>query len=292
LKPEAVIQVSRKFKNILNDCIDAMLRGESLEDCLVRYPEQSAELEPLLQIMSCTRETTRNIEPRPDFKAQLRYQVQSRIAERKEKARDKYLTIGWLPRWASITLVSVLILTFAAGSVYAISADTLPGDLLYPVKRAGEQVQLFFTFSNEGKAVLHATLASRRIEEIETIAPKADAATVSKLSSEFESNLQKVCELAAIMAEETEKAEQELLELKNKIVVNYAKDSSAMQSAENNAPDETKGEIATAREGLASTYNNVVAAISSAAGIDTVPAPTQTPSPTATTNSSATIEIP
>jgi len=291
-----VIRVAKKFKNILNECIDAMLRGESLEDCLLRYPEQADELEPLLRIVSGTHEATHSVEPRPDFKAQLRYQIQSRIAEKNRKSRDRYMTVGWLPRWATMTMVSLLILVFAAGSVYAVSADTVPGDLLYPVKRAGEQVQLFFTFSNQGKAELHAMFASRRVEEIETVAPEADSATVDKLSADFESNMQKVGELAAIIAEEDENAEEELQELKNKVMVNYAKDSSAMQSAGDIAPDETKDEIANAQAGLVSTYNTVVAAISSAAGTDNLPAPTTTPTPTptstVTTKSSATTAVP
>ena len=120
-----MIQVAKKFKDIFNDCVDAMLQGESLEDCLLRYPEHVEELEPLLRIVADTREVSHTIEPRPDFKAQLRYQTQSRIAEKNSRAKDRYMTVGWLPRWATMTVISILMLVFAAGSVYAVSADTL-----------------------------------------------------------------------------------------------------------------------------------------------------------------------
>jgi hypothetical protein len=261
-----------------------MLRGESLEDCLLRYPDHAEELEPLLRIVADTREVSRTIEPRPEFKARLRYQTQSRIADKNRRAKDRYMTVGWLPRWATMTVISLLMLVFAAGSVYAVSADTVPGDLLYPVKRAGEQVQMFFTFSNEGKAELHAMFASRRVEEIESIAPEADATTVDKLSSDFESNMQKVCELAAAIGEEDEDAEEDLQKLKQTVLDNFDKDASAIASAEMSAPAETRDDIATAKVEMDETYTGVVEAINSAAA-----ATNPTPTPTTTTNASASV---
>ena len=257
--------MAKKFKDIFNECIDAMLQGESLEDCLLRYPEQAEELGPLLRIVEDTREASHTIEPRPDFKAQLRYQVQAQVADRNRRTKDKYMTVGWLPRWATMTVISLLILLFAAGSVYAISADTVPGDLLYPVKRAGEEVQLFFTFSSDGKAELHAMLASRRVEEIEEVAPKADSATVDKLSADFESNMQKVSELTTAIVAEDEDAEEDLQHLKQTVLDNFDKDASAIASAEMSAPDETRGEISSAKSEMAETYTGVVEAINTAA---------------------------
>ncbi|MFQ6016385.1 MAG: DUF5667 domain-containing protein, partial [Anaerolineae bacterium] len=47
----------------------------------------------------------------------------------------------------------------------AASADSLPHSPLYPVKRTTERVQLFLTFSPEGKAHLHLFFAERRLNE-------------------------------------------------------------------------------------------------------------------------------
>lgn len=68
--------MSDRFEDILNECIDRLLQGESLEQCLQRYPEQAAELKPLLQVALEAQEASA-VEPRPEFKAKAREQFRS-----------------------------------------------------------------------------------------------------------------------------------------------------------------------------------------------------------------------
>ncbi|MBI2906950.1 MAG: hypothetical protein HYX92_04775 [Chloroflexi bacterium] len=73
-------------------------------------------------------------------------------------------------RVARLTLIAALIaaLTTAAGGVvvYA-SQDTLPSDSLYPIKVAGEDLQLALAFSDLDKAQTYLELAAKRLEEIQ-----------------------------------------------------------------------------------------------------------------------------
>ena len=39
------------FDRILDECIDRINRGQSLEDCLADYPEYVKQLEPLLRAL-------------------------------------------------------------------------------------------------------------------------------------------------------------------------------------------------------------------------------------------------
>ena len=41
--------MGKKLEKIFNECIERMQMGESVEDCLRRYPMHTAELEPLLR---------------------------------------------------------------------------------------------------------------------------------------------------------------------------------------------------------------------------------------------------
>lgn len=258
----------KRFKHILNECIEAMLKGESPEQCLQRYPKQAEQLEPLLRMAMEMRQTAHMIEPRPEFKAKALYRVRSEFAARQQRVKARRVSILGMPRWAALSVLSLLILAFAAGSVFAVSTDSAPGDLLYPAKRALEQIQMAFTFSDEGKAELHAMFASRRVEEIELIAPTGDTASVEKLSSEFEGHMQKVGELATAIGEEDNG--ENLEQLKQTLVDNYLKDTSAVDIAEITAPDETKNAIASAGQELVDTYDNVLKSIeSAAAGINT-----------------------
>ncbi len=67
----------------------------------------------------------------------------------------------WL-RWMAAAVV--LVLALVAGLTPAV-ADSLPGDLLYPVKQAVEQVELALAFSPQSTAEVHLTHAERRAEE-------------------------------------------------------------------------------------------------------------------------------
>jgi len=74
------------FEHILDECIDRLLRGESLEQCLQRYPEQAAQLEPLLRVALATQKAS-SVEPRAEFKAQARQQLSSVLYRQKPKAQ-------------------------------------------------------------------------------------------------------------------------------------------------------------------------------------------------------------
>ena len=46
----------REFENIVNECLERLLvKGETLEQCLARYPEQAVALKPLLETALSTK---------------------------------------------------------------------------------------------------------------------------------------------------------------------------------------------------------------------------------------------
>ncbi len=62
---------------------------------------------------------------------------------------------------------SIAILLFVSTLLApSISADSLPGDLLYPVKRSVEKVALQFAINSENRAELHLQNAKERLEEL------------------------------------------------------------------------------------------------------------------------------
>lgn len=82
----------------------------------------------------------------------------------------------------------VAIGTLGGGSgVAAASSSALPGEMLYPVKRAVEQVMLTAAFTPGSEARVQADLAARRLHEVERLlASGASAAMVGPLLDEYE----------------------------------------------------------------------------------------------------------
>lgn len=164
--------MNRGFDDILDACLDRITqKGDSIEQCLESYPEQAGELEPLLRAALSVKDVS-SIEPRTEFQRMAKARLLSAVAAKKEKEGRRRLPLwSWQQRWA-VALAVVLALVMMGGGTVAASTNSLPGDVLYPVKTTTERVQAFFTFGKEAKANLYMRFAERRIVEIEALAER------------------------------------------------------------------------------------------------------------------------
>jgi hypothetical protein len=81
-------------------------------------------------------------------------------------------------RWRASARVAVTLLlaaTFLLGMAVMASANALPGQVLYPVKRTVEQVQLAMATSPSAKAETHLRLAQTRLTELRALADRDEA---------------------------------------------------------------------------------------------------------------------
>jgi hypothetical protein len=185
----------KEFDNILDDCLERIvLGGETMEQCLGRYPQQAAELKPLLETVLAVKKASA-VEPRPEFKARASYQFRAALGE-KAAPKSRPFFFGWLPRWAT-ALAIVLVVLLAGGGTVAAASNSMPDSILYPVKLATEKVQLAFTISPLGKAQLCADLADKRVAEIIYMAEKGDAEQVEAVTRRLEARLATLAELAS-----------------------------------------------------------------------------------------------
>jgi hypothetical protein len=184
----------KEFDNILDDCLERiLLKGETLEHCLRRYPQQAAELGPLLETVLAVKKAS-SVEPRPEFKARARYQFRSALGEKAAPKSRPFF--GWLPRWATV-LAIVLVLLVAGSGTVAAAGGSMPDGILYPVKLATENVQMAFTVSPLDKAQLCAELADERVAEIIYMAEKGDAQSVEEVTGYLDDRLETLAELAS-----------------------------------------------------------------------------------------------
>lgn len=74
-----------------------------------------------------------------------------------------------VPR-AAVPVLALVMAMSSSGMALAASQTSLPGDVLYPVKRGTEQAQLIFARDAEARAQLQLSFARTRLEEIRQIA--------------------------------------------------------------------------------------------------------------------------
>jgi len=170
------------MEDILAKCLDNLEQGDSVENCLARYPGWREELEPLLWAAQRARQVP-EVRPSPSFRQDARARLLDKIDARtsaKEEAEEKEkrrllsglksklrfpVIIRGLaaPALAAITVL-VLLGVMGIGVVHA-SSESLPGDPLYGVKLAGERVRLALSLNEMQDTQLRLRWADRRLRE-------------------------------------------------------------------------------------------------------------------------------
>ncbi|MCS6846059.1 MAG: DUF5666 domain-containing protein [Caldilineales bacterium] len=165
--------------------------GAEVEAALAPYPRQAEELRPLLQTVQRVRSAAEPVPARSP--AQLRAARQAflaavaRFVERqrpRQPSRSLWDALRSLGRpvargWATAALLLALVVVALGGASTALARNALPGDVLYPVKRATEQVQVVLTQQPEQRQRLLERLEQLRRDEAELVARAGRQATLS-----------------------------------------------------------------------------------------------------------------
>ena len=183
-------------QEIVQECLELLQQGRSLEECLERYPEEAAELEPILQTALSLRGGLA-----ADLPATTRMRIKGRVLAEWDRRRapkrwnwrlpSPFPKIASVPRWAFVTAALVLALALGGLGTDTAAANTVPGDILYPVKEFRESVQVWFARSPEAKIEMYTTLVKERVEEVRKIAAReqADLDAISDALARMEGHL-------------------------------------------------------------------------------------------------------
>jgi hypothetical protein len=175
-----------KPRNIdaLEKCIELMEAGVPVEDCIKQYPDVTPEFRGIL-------ETTKNImnlreEQVPDegmnrnrikllsqAKAQVLSDEQSKsgfefnrlISRIRQTMFGLFSSILLFWRIVLVVVITGVLIVFSRGLVIT-SAKSLPGDSLYPIKRAVEDISLFLVHNREVKQEYENKYNKQRVEEV------------------------------------------------------------------------------------------------------------------------------
>jgi hypothetical protein len=188
---------------ILDRCLTFIQSGKaSIADCLQAYPEHVGFLKPLLLTALQTHSSLSPVGPSEAYIASTKTRILNQIhALKKEssnlKSRSKPRRF-LLPRpaLALLSLALVLMLLASGIGVASVSADALPGDTLYSVKRGVEELRLFLTIRPDKDAELLLAFTTERLQEIEDLLEANPSQDLSFVLQEYESMLSQLLEIA------------------------------------------------------------------------------------------------
>lgn len=159
-------------------------------------------------------------------------QIQQILKTRKESFAMRKLS-------SAIAAILLLILfTFGGGVLVAHAADgAVPGDALYPVDLAAEQVQLALTASLEQKAELRAQFAQERVQEIQTLLQEGKVDQIPAALQNLETQLAATAQLTAQMEQKGD------TQAARRVAQMVAQSTAALQQVMQHAPAQAQGAL-------------------------------------------------
>jgi hypothetical protein len=148
--------MNNELETVLDICVNQIKDGESnIDECLALYPDQAAQLQPLLEAATKL-SRARDVIPDPAYKARAR--VQLSIYMQQNPQRKRVSPIFWR---VAIGVMTMLVAFLATGTTFAQQA--LPGDQLYDWKLTSENI---WRMTSNDQLGVDITLSNRRVNEL------------------------------------------------------------------------------------------------------------------------------
>ena len=158
--------MNEKLHDALEVCRAAVATGVSIEAALGLYPDLAAELRPALEGWQALATLGIRSDPPAVRRHRSRTQLLRQAAMFAPKDARRLSRAGAVPRFALAGVVVVLVLFLGWGGLATASAQSLPGDPLYRVKRANEDLELRLT-AGDRHSELEDEFAERRSSELQ-----------------------------------------------------------------------------------------------------------------------------
>ncbi|MBI4299069.1 MAG: hypothetical protein HY666_04835 [Chloroflexi bacterium] len=190
--------MKQSFDDILNDCLERLARGEHIQGCLDLYPNHVQELAPLLRVAKATIAAASAAAPDELFKSRALYRL---MAASSEQTRPRRRLPSWTPALARpMALIAIVILLIggATTGMVAASANSVPGEPLYTVKRTKEGMEMRMARSDISRAQIQTQMAHNRMQEIRRLMLKKEIDKAEALTPVVRGHLRKAATFAGV----------------------------------------------------------------------------------------------
>jgi hypothetical protein len=172
------------FEQSLEHCLQELTRTGDVEASLRRYPQYADRLRPLLEMAQETRRHYESVPEAPGGLAAGREWLLAVAAQQRAECvsatsatrtttgrpQGRKLSLVFSIKFVAVLLAVVLVTAALGGGVIWAASDSLPGDLLYPVKLVTEDVRLALVSAPGAKVDLALGFVEERAGEVKALA--------------------------------------------------------------------------------------------------------------------------
>ncbi|MBN1366741.1 MAG: DUF4382 domain-containing protein [Dehalococcoidales bacterium] len=153
--------MDNEFERILDECIDRLNRGESIEACLKDYPEQANELAPLLQAITQTQQSCSFV-PSPDAKRAARQTFFAALEKKRVQPSFWQKVFGRRLVWATVAAVVVI----ALGAYFTLRTTVFPSIPTNTIASPAPDGNFAFLVSDDVNAIAEFSEVNVTIEKV------------------------------------------------------------------------------------------------------------------------------
>jgi hypothetical protein len=161
----------------LDVCLQYLQDGHTLEEALGLYPQLADDLRPLLETALVVRSYNQAIQTLEDAEARSRAKFLQAAQELSARRPALFTSISFR-RMGLAFLTILFVLLVGAISTVVVSARSLPGQALYPVKLAAEHTRLLLTENQARRLALQQSYDQERLKEVEALIQRSSTQTV------------------------------------------------------------------------------------------------------------------
>lgn len=159
---------------ILDDCLQRIQAGETIAGCLARYPDQAADLAPMLAVAAQLARLTGqqpSADQRSRTMARLRQEAASQRARQRSRGESGWLApLAGVRRLAVVAVVAILLLAAVSAGVVASSR---PGQAAYELRVIVERAPALVSFDPAVRTAAELSLADRRLDDLQSYLARA-----------------------------------------------------------------------------------------------------------------------
>ncbi|HUF54293.1 MAG TPA: DUF5666 domain-containing protein [Dehalococcoidia bacterium] len=175
-----------RYDAILDECLASLRAGESLDDCLARYPKHASRLRPVLSLATRVQSS-----PRVLPRAQAQETAWRHVRERAHQLRTgskrvsavRMTNYGAFLKPAMAVLGVFLVVASFGGGLAIAAQDASPDSPLYSVKLQTEDIRLWLVFDDTREAEILLDQSDQRIEEIRELVSQGKPVSQNVLSA-------------------------------------------------------------------------------------------------------------